>query len=286
MNAPALSINSNNHCVPIPVIIGCHSSIGDSGSTKSAYLIDLDGVLVHGQTPIAGAVEFINRLNRGEHQYLILTNNSRFTPRDLQYRLQVMGFDIGLENIYSSAMATADYVQAQQPYGSAYALGDLGLYAALAEAGYQLTNYHPDYVVLGETDGYAHDKLRRAVQLILEGVSFIATNPDPITPLEQDRVDLACGSVAAMLERATGVSPYYVGKPNPFMLRSALQRLGEPVSHIVIVGDRLDTDIKMGLESGLETILVLSGVTRLEMLARSRYRPSRVVKSVTELELQ
>lgn len=254
-------------------------------SQPSRHLIDLDGVLVQGQTPIPGAVEFIDRLNRGGRRFLILTNNSRYTQRDLQYRLQVMGFDLGLENIYSSAVAVADYVQAQQPGGSAYALGDLGLYAALAEVGYRLTNYHPDYVILGESDGYAHDNLRRAVQLIAAGVSFVATNPDPVTPLEQDRVDLACGSIAAMLERATGVAPYYVGKPNAWMLRAALQRLGQPVDKVVILGDRLETDIKMGLESGLETILVLSGVTRLEMLAQSRYRPSRIVQSVAELEL-
>lgn len=151
--------------------------------------------------------------------------------------------------------------------------------------GYRLTCHHPDYVILGESDGYAHDQLRRAIRLISEGVSFLATNPDPVTPLEQDRVDLACGSIAAMLERATGVAPYYVGKPNPFMLRAARQRFGESASRLVVVGDRLDTDIKMGLESGLETILVLSGVTRLEMLAQSRYRPGRVVRSVAELEL-
>lgn len=252
-------------------------------SAKKTYFIDMDGVLVQGESAIPGAAEFIQQLIDGGRQYLILTNNSRYTPTDLQHRLQAAGINVDIPNIYSSALATAAFVQLQKPGGSAYVLGDIGLYQALTDVGYSLKDYNPDYVILGETDAYPYDKIIRATRLILAGIPFIATNPDPSGPTEQGLTP-ACGAVAALIEKATGFAPYFVGKPNPFMMRSALRYLGEHSENAVIVGDRMDTDIKMGLESGLETILVLTGVTQPEMIANFPYRPDRVLHSVAEIK--
>jgi NagD protein len=253
-------------------------------TTKKTYFIDLDGVLVNGQTAVPGAAEFIQRLIEGGHQYLVLTNNSRFTPADLVHRMQVAGIKVDIPHVYNSAMATAAFVQKHQPGGSAYVVGDTGLYQALTDVGYSLSDYNPNYVILGETKSYPYDKIIQATRLIWAGTPFIATNPDPSGPDERGLVP-ACGAVAALIEKATGFSPYFVGKPNPFMMRAALRYLSEHSENAVMVGDRMDTDIKMGLESGLETVLVLTGVTKPEMIPTFPYRPSRVVNSVAELEL-
>lgn len=249
------------------------------------YLIDMDGVLVHGQRVIPGAPEFIQRLQKGGHKYLVLTNNSRYTPTDLQHRLQKTGIDIDINHIYSSALATAAFVHSQRPNGSAYVLGDSGLYQALADVNYTLTDYNPDYVILGETQSYPYDKIIRATRFISQGVPFIATNPDPSGPDENGLVP-ACGAVAAMIETATGHPPYFTGKPNPLIMRSALRYLEEHSENAVMVGDRLDTDVKIGLESGLETILVLTGVTAEEMIKNFPYRPNRIARSVAEIDLE
>lgn len=249
---------------------------------KKTYLIDMDGVLVEGPNAIPGAVEFIQRLIEGGHKYLILTNNSRYPPADLQHRLQSVGLNVEAKHVFSSAMATAAFVKGQMPDGSAYVVGDTGLYQALADVSYTLTDYDPDYVILGETESYSYDKIIRAIRLLAAGARFIATNPDPSGPTEQGLTP-ACGAVAALIEKATGLSPYFVGKPNPFIMRSALRYLDEHSENAVMVGDRMDTDIKMGLESGLETILVLTGVTTPDMIGRFPYRPNRVVKSVAEI---
>lgn len=254
-------------------------------ATKKTYLVDMDGVLVHGQNAIPGAVDFIQRLIDGGHKYLILTNNSRYTPSDLQYRLQSTGFQVDASDIFSSALATAAYVQSQEPGGSAYVLGDTGLYQALADVGYILTEYNPDYVILGETESYPYDKIIRATRLIWSGSRFIATNPDPSGPAEEGVMTPACGAVAALIEKATGLGPYFVGKPNPLMMRSALRYLDEHSENSIMVGDRMDTDMKMGLESGLETILVLSGVTQREMISNFPYHPNHVLDSVADIEL-
>jgi NagD protein len=251
--------------------------------SKKTYLIDMDGVLVHGQNPIPGAAAFIQRLISGGHRYLVLTNNSRYTPTDLQHRLQSAGINIETKRIYSSALATAMFVQSQKPHGSAYVLGDTGLYQALTDVGYTLTDYNPDYVILGETESYAYDKIIRATRLIWAGTPFIATNPDPSGPAETGLTP-ACGAVAALIEKATGFAPYFVGKPNPLMMRSALRYLEEHSENAIMVGDRMDTDIKMGLETGLATILVLTGVTRPDMIGNFPYRPDRVVNSVADIE--
>lgn len=249
---------------------------------KKSYLIDMDGVLVEGQNAIPGAIEFVQRLIEGGHKYLILTNNSRYPPADLQHRLQTVGLNVEAKHIFTSAMATAAFVKNQMPDGSAYVVGDTGLYQALADVSYNLTDYSPDYVILGETESYSYDKIIRSIRLLAAGARFIATNPDPSGPTEQGLTP-ACGAVAALIEKATGLSPYFVGKPNPFIMRSALRYLDEHSENAVMVGDRMDTDIKVGLESGLETILVLTGVTSPEMIGRFPYRPNQVVKSVAEI---
>jgi NagD protein len=255
----------------------------NTGNPKKTYLIDMDGVLVHGERPIPGANEFIQRLYDRGHKFLILTNNSRYTPLDLQHRLHSSGIKVDVSHLFSSAMATASFIQSQKPVGSAYVLGGTGLYQALNEIGYTLTDYNPDFVILGETESYPYEKIVRASQLIASGVPFIATNPDANGPTESGLIP-ACGAVAALLEKASGYHPYFVGKPNPLIMRLALRFLDEHSENAVMVGDRMDTDIKVGLESGLETILVLSGVTQREMIERFPYRPNRVVDSVAVIQ--
>jgi len=244
----------------------------------------MDGVLVHGERAIPGAPEFIRQLHSLEHKFVILTNNSRYTPLDLQHRLNKAGFEVGTEHLYTSAMATASFVKSQKPNGSAFVLGGTGLYQALNDVGYSLTDYNPDYVILGETDSYAYDKIIQAVQLIAAGTPFIATNPDTSGPTDRGLVP-ACGAVAALLEKATKFQPYFIGKPNPLIMRLALRFLDEHSSNAVMVGDTMETDIRVGLESGLETILVLSGVTRPEMIANYPYRPNSVLDTVAAITL-
>lgn len=246
------------------------------------FLIDMDGVLVSGSTLIPGADEFILRLRQRDAKFLLLTNNSRHTPRDLAFNLQKMGLPIQAENIFTSAIATARFLQTQRPGGTAYVIGESGLTSALHEAGYIITEHNPDYMVLGETFNYNFDQIARAIRLILNGARFIGTNPDANGPTEGGIVP-ACGALAALIQTATGVAPFFVGKPNPLMMRSALKYLGVHSEDTFMVGDRMDTDMIAGVQSGLETILVLSGVTRKENVNRFPYRPARIVRSVADI---
>lgn len=252
--------------------------------TKKTFLIDMDGVLLYGDRALPGAKEFIERLQKKDYKFLILTNNSRYTPFDLQHRMVKAGIELEAQHFFSSAMATAYFIDSQKPRGSAFILGGTGLYQALSEVGYSLTDYNPDFVVLGEMESYPYDKIVRACQLIASGVPFIATNPDASGPGEGGIVP-ACGAVAALLEKASGYAPYFVGKPNPLILRLALRHIDEHSENAIMVGDRMDTDIKVGLESGLETILVLSGVTRREDISQFPYRPNQIMSSVAEIEV-
>jgi NagD protein len=247
-----------------------------------AYLSDMDGVLIRGSRTIPGAVEFVEKLKALNTPFLILTNNSRFTPRDQQARLQAIGLNIEAEHIFTSALATARFLDSQRPRGSAYVIGEAGLTTALHEIGYVLTEHAPDYVVLGETNSYSFEQLTTAIRLIDAGARFIATNPDVVGPTEHGIV-MACGAVAAMITAASGVTPYFVGKPNPLMMRSALRAIGAHSENTVMIGDRMDTDVLSGLESGLETILVLTGVTTREMVDRFPYIPSKVVDSIADV---
>ena len=250
---------------------------------RKAYLSDMDGVLVRGSTLVPGADGFIRRLQRAKVPFLVLTNNSLYTPGDLQARLRGIGLDVPVEAIFTSAMATAAFLHHQRPGGCAYALGDSGLKTALGEIGYTLTDQHPDYVVLGETNAYSFAGIATAVRLVSAGARFIATNPDVSGPGDGGLVPGA-GAMAALITAATGVTPYFIGKPNPLMMRSALRRLGVHSEDTTMIGDRMDTDMVAGIESGMKTILVLTGVTRQEDIERFPYRPSRVAPSVAEIE--
>lgn len=248
------------------------------------YLIDMDGVLVSGSTLIPGANSFIEKLKQRGLKYLVFTNNSLWTPKDLAHRLQRIGLDITYESIFTSAMATALFLQKQKPKGTVFAIGESGLTTALHDIGYILTEIDPDYVVLGETNIYSQEMLTKGIRLIMDGARFVATNPDPWGPTDLGLVP-ACGAVAALIEKVTHVSPFFVGKPNPLMMRLALNFLGVHSEDTVIVGDRMDTDIISGVESGMDTILVLSGVTREEEIGGYPYLPTHVVPSVAEIPL-
>jgi NagD protein len=247
-----------------------------------SWLMDMDGVLVHEANALPGADRFLARLRELGLPFLLLTNNSIYTRRDLAARLQASGLDVDEEAIWTSALATARFLESQRPGGTAFVVGESGLSTSLYQAGYTLTDRDPDYVVLGETRTYSFERITQAIRLIVEGARFIATNPDPTGPSPGGPLP-ATGSVAALITRATGVDPYFVGKPNPLMMRSALNALNAHSETTAMIGDRMDTDIVAGLEAGLETILVLSGVTTKADVEGFPYRPSRIVDSVADL---
>jgi NagD protein len=247
-----------------------------------SWLMDMDGVLVHEQSAIPGADRFIGRLRELELPFLVLTNNSIYTRRDLAARLRRAGLDVPEETIWTSALATARFLENQRPGGSAFVIGEAGLTTALHQANYTLTDQEPDYVVLGETRTYSFERITQAIRLVAGGARFIATNPDPTGPTPLGPVP-ATGSVAALVSRATGVAPYFVGKPNPLMMRSALNAIEAHSETTAMVGDRMDTDVVSGLEAGMHTILVLTGSTTREEAERFPYRPSRIVESIADL---
>jgi NagD protein len=247
-----------------------------------SWLMDMDGVLVREEHAIPGADRFLARLTELGIAFLVLTNNSIYTRRDLTARLRLSGLEVPEESIWTSALATARFLDDQRPNGSAYVIGEAGLTTALYQAGYTLTDRDPDYVVLGETRTYSFERITSAIRLVDRGARFIATNPDPTGPSPDGPLP-ATGSVAALITRATGVAPYFVGKPNPLMMRSALNAIDAHSETAAMVGDRMDTDVVSGLEAGLEAILVLTGVTTREDAERHPYRPSRIVDSIADL---
>ena len=249
---------------------------------NKSYLIDMDGVLVHGKTMVPGADKFIEKLRDKELQFLILTNNSIYTPVDLAHKLQTSGISVSQGEIYTSAMATANFMKTQKASGNAFVIGESGLNLAIHEAGFILTPESADFVVLGETFDYNFRQVTKAIRLIMEGAHFLATNPDPSGPSDEGLVP-ACGAMASLIEKASGKSPFFCGKPNPFMMRSALNHLGVHSENTVMIGDRMDTDIIAGLQSGMETILVLSGVTSTKDIEEFPYRPNRIAASVKDI---
>jgi NagD protein len=244
--------------------------------------MDMDGVLVREQTVVPGAERFVGRLRELGRPFLVLTNNSIYTQRDLAARLSSIGLDVPEDRIWTSAMATANFLDDQRPQGSAFVVGEAGLTTALHAIGYTLTERDPDYVVLGETRTYSFEQIARAIRLVAAGARFIATNPDAIGPTPDGPLP-ATGSVAALISRATGVEPYFVGKPNPLMMRSALNAIDAHSETSAMVGDRMDTDVVSGLEAGMHTVLVLTGITSRAEAERFPYRPSRIVDSVADL---
>lgn len=247
-------------------------------------LLDMDGVLVHEQEPLQGAAVFIDALYERGVPFMVLTNNSIYTPRDLSARLGRSGLNVPEERIWTSALATARFLDDQRPNGTAHVLGEAGLTTALHEAGYIMVETDPDYVVLGETRNYSFNAITQAIQLINAGARFIATNPDASGPSPTGMLP-ATGAVAALITKATGVEPYFVGKPNPLMMRSALNAMDAHSENTLMVGDRMDTDIVAGLEAGMRTVLVLSGSTKSNEVDRFPFRAGKVIDSIAALDI-
>lgn len=248
------------------------------------FIIDMDGVLVKENLIIPGADKFIKKLIDQKRKFLLLTNNPVYTPRDLAHRLQENGIQIQEDQIFTSALATASFLHRQRPDGKAFVLGESGLTEAIHNIGYIITDINPDYVVLGETLAYNFEMIKKAIRLLHNGTArFIATNPDASGPSKGGIVP-ACGAMAALIEKASGVSPFFIGKPNALMMRTALNYLDVHSENTIMIGDRMDTDIVAGVTSGMETILVLSGVTNEEDIDKYPYLPTHIKKSVAYIE--
>jgi NagD protein len=267
---------------PVPETTMENNPAMDDAPPIRDYLMDMDGVIVHEERAIPGAERFISRLREVGHPLLILTNNSMYTARDLAVRLAHSSITVTESDIWTSALATAQFLSSQRPHGSAFVIGESGLTTALHEAGYTLVDRNPDYVVIGEMRAYSFERLTRAIRLVNDGARFIATNPDPTGP-SQDGPLPATGAVVALISKATSAAPYFVGKPNPLMMRSALRTLNVHSEETVMIGDRMDTDIVAGIEAGLRTVLVLTGSTNRETALRFPYLPTRIVDSIADL---
>src|SRR6195952_576995 len=244
--------------------------------------MDMDGVLVHEEQAIPGADRFLDNLRKRDAPYLVLTNNSIYTRRDLAARLKASGIDVPEEAIWTSALATASFLEDQRPGGSAFVIGEAGLTTALHSSGYTLTERDPDYVVLGETRTYSFERISLAIRLISDGSRFIATNPDATGPSAEGPLP-ATGAVAALITKACGKEPYVVGKPNPMMFRSAMNKIGAHSENTGMIGDRMDTDIVAGIEAGLHTILVLTGISDQAEIERYPFRPDEILGGVIDL---
>ena len=246
------------------------------------WLTDMDGVLVHEGTALPGASDVIRQWQASGQRFLVLTNNSIYTPRDLSARLRATGLDIPEDSIWTSALATADFLKSQKPKGSAFVIGEAGLTTALHEVGYIQTDVNPDYVVLGESRTFSFETLTKAIRLINNGARFIATNPDATGPSAEGPLP-ATGSVAALITKATGREPYIVGKPNPMMFRSAMNKISAHSESTGMIGDRMDTDVVAGIEAGLHTVLVLTGIADDNEIAKYPFRPNEILNSIADL---
>lgn len=249
---------------------------------KKGFICDMDGVIYHGNRLLEGVKEFVNWLIRENKRFLFLTNASERSPKELKQKLERMGLEIPEENFYTSALATAKFLKMQTRKKSAYVIGEAGLTNALYEAGISINDVDPEYVVVGETRNYTYESYVRAVQFVLAGAKLIGTNPDVNAPGESGIVP-ACGAMIAPIEVATGKKAYFVGKPNPLMMRTGLKMLGLHAQDAVMVGDRMDTDIVAGVESGMETVLVLSGVSNEKTPNHFPYRPGYILDGVGDI---
>ena len=246
---------------------------------KKGFICDMDGVIYHGNQILPGVAEFIDWLHRENKEYLFLTNNSGYTPKELQQKLARMGLDVSEEHFYTSALATAAFLKKQDPGCSVYAIGEAGLLNALYDAGITMNDVNPDYVVVGESKSYSLDTLTKATNLVLKGAKLIGANSDLTGPIENGIMP-ACRALVAPIELATGKQAYFCGKPNPLMMRTGLEILGCHSAEAVMVGDRMDTDVIVGMESGMSTVLVLSGVSTRETVDTFAYRPSIILDGV------
>ena len=249
---------------------------------KKGFICDMDGVIYHGNRILPGVAEFIQWLHDEDKEYLFLTNNSGYTPRELNQKLARMGLDVPEEHFYTSALATAAFLREQAPGCSVFAIGEAGLLNALYDAGITMNDVDPDYVIIGEGNTYNYENILKAVRLVLKGAKLIGTNSDLTGPAE-DGIIPACRAMIAPIEMATGQSAYFVGKPNPLMMRTGLRMLHCHSAEAVMVGDRMDTDVISGLESGMSTVLVLSGLSTRETLQTYAYRPSIVLDGVGDI---
>ena len=251
-------------------------------NSKKGFICDMDGVIYHGNQVLPGVVEFINWLHRENKDFLFLTNNSGYTPKELQQKLARMGLDVSEEHFYTSALATAAFLKEQAPGCSVYAIGEAGLANALYDAGITMNDVNPDYVVIGEGKSYSLDTLTKATNLVLGGAKLIGANSDLTGPIENGSAP-ACRALRAPIELATGKQAYFCGKPNPLMMRTGLNILGCHSGEAVMVGDRMDTDVISGMESGMSTVLVLSGVSTRETVNTFAYRPTMILDGVGDI---
>lgn len=250
--------------------------------SKKGFIIDMDGVLYHGNKLLPGVKEFVSWLVSSDKKFLFLTNASERTPKELKDKLGRLGISVDKDSFYTSALATAMFLNSQRPKGSAYIVGDAGLINALYNVGYSMNNIDPDYVVIGETRSYSYEIIERAINLVENGARLIGTNPDLTGPGEQGIVP-ATKSLISPIELATGKQAYFIGKPNPLMMRNALKKLNCSNEETIIIGDRMDTDIIAGIESEIDTCLVLSGITSMGEIDSFPYRPKYVLKGVEDI---
>jgi NagD protein len=257
----------------------------ESIKSKAGFIIDMDGVIYHGNKLLPGVTDFLEWLEKSGKNYLFLTNSSERTPKELHEKLKRLGIDVSEEHFYTSALATASFLSNQKPNGSAYVIGDAGLIHALYSVGYSINNVNPDYVIVGDTHSYNFEKIELALNLVIKGAKLIGTNPDVSGPVEVG-ITPSTKALIAPIEIASGKKAYYVGKPNPLMMRSALKRLGVKREDAIVIGDRMDTDIRCGLESEIDTLLVLSGITSADEINQFPYRPRYVLNGVIDLVSQ
>jgi NagD protein len=249
---------------------------------KAGFIIDMDGVIYHGNKLLPGVTDFLKWLEESGKKYLFLTNSSERTPKELHEKLKRLGINVGEEHFYTSGLATASFLSSQKPNGSAYIIGDAGLIHALYSVGYTVNNVNPDYVVVGETHSYNFEKIEIALNLVMKGAKLIGTNSDVSGPIEIG-ITPSTKALIAPIEIASGKKAYYVGKPNPLMMRIALKRLGVKREDAIVIGDRMDTDIRCGLESEIDTLLVLSGITGKDEIDNYPYRPHYVLNGIVDL---
>lgn len=250
--------------------------------SRQAFICDMDGVIYHGNQLLPGAVEFLKWIEETGKRFLFLTNSSERTPRELREKLVRLGVEVSEECFYTSALATADFLSTQTPSGSAYVIGEAGIINALYDAGYSMNDMNPDYVVLGDTRRYSYHQIEHAVKLVMSGSRLIGTNPDLTGPIENG-IAPATGALIAPIELSTGSKAYFVGKPNPLIMRNAMKKLGVKAEDVAIIGDRMDTDIIAGVESELTTVLVLSGVTAMTDLPKFAYRPDYILNGIGDV---
>ncbi|MGN1349808.1 MAG: HAD-IIA family hydrolase [Anaerovoracaceae bacterium] len=249
---------------------------------KKGFICDMDGVIYHGSRLLPGAKEFVSWLQKENKKYLFLTNNSGLTQKELREKLLRMGLDVPEERFYTSALATAEFLKLQAPGCSVYALGEAGLTVALRDVGIRMNDTDPDYVVIGEGKDYSLETLTKAVNFVMKGARLIGANSDVSGPVENG-IAPSCGALVAPIEIATGKQAYFCGKPNPLMMRTGLRLLGCHSEDAVIIGDRMDTDIVAGTESGIATVLVLSGISDESTPLKYAYQPTVVLPGVGDI---